>query len=36
MSLEETAVHDGNDVATAARYVPDLRERSVQDVPPTD
>ena len=29
-------LHDDNDFATAARYVPDLRERAVRDVPPTE
>lgn len=26
-------LHDDHDIATAARYVPDLRERSVADMP---
>jgi predicted nucleic acid-binding protein len=29
-------LHDDNDFATAARYLPDLRERVIRDVPPTD
>ena len=29
-------LHDDNDFATAARHVPDLRERTIRDVPPTD
>jgi predicted nucleic acid-binding protein len=29
-------LHDDNDFATAARYVPDLRERPVRDVPPAE
>src|SRR5580693_5449690 len=29
-------LHDDNDFATAARYLPDLRERTIRDVPPTD
>ncbi len=29
-------LHDDNDFATAARYVPDLRERAVRDVPPAE
>jgi predicted nucleic acid-binding protein len=29
-------LHDDNDFATAARYLPDLRERAIRDVPPTD
>ena len=27
-------LHDDNDFATAARHLPDLRERSIHDVPP--
>lgn len=27
-------LHDDNDFATAARYLPDLRERTIHDVPP--
>jgi len=27
-------LHDDSDFATAARYLPDLRERTVQDAPP--
>ena len=29
-------LHDDNDFAAAARYLPDLRERVIRDVPPTD
>ncbi|MDR2987700.1 MAG: PIN domain-containing protein [Nocardiopsaceae bacterium] len=29
-------LHDDNDFATAARYLPDLRERNVRDRPKTD
>jgi predicted nucleic acid-binding protein len=29
-------LHDDNDFATAARYLPGLRERVIRDVPPTD
>jgi len=29
-------LHDDNDFATAARYLPDLRERSIRDAPKTD
>jgi predicted nucleic acid-binding protein len=29
-------LHDDSDFATAARYLPDLRERTIHDVPPTD
>ena len=29
-------LHDDNDFATAARYLPDLRERVIRDVPPGD
>ncbi|HTZ30697.1 MAG TPA: PIN domain-containing protein [Streptosporangiaceae bacterium] len=29
-------LHDDRDFATAARYLPDLRERAVRDVPPTE
>jgi predicted nucleic acid-binding protein len=29
-------LHDDNDFATAARYVPDLRERAIHDVPAAD
>jgi predicted nucleic acid-binding protein len=29
-------LHDDSDFATAARYLPDLRERVIRDVPPTD
>jgi predicted nuclease of predicted toxin-antitoxin system len=29
-------LHDDNDFATAARHLPDLRERAIHDVPPTD
>jgi predicted nucleic acid-binding protein len=29
-------LHDDNDFATSARHLPDLRERSIRDVPPTD
>jgi predicted nucleic acid-binding protein len=29
-------LHDDNDFATAARYLPDLRERTIRDIPPTD
>jgi predicted nucleic acid-binding protein len=29
-------LHDDNDFATSAQYLPDLRERSIHDVPPTD
>ena len=29
-------LHDDNDFATAARHLPDLRERIIHDVPPTD
>lgn len=29
-------LHDDNDFATAARHLPDLRERTIRDVPPTD
>jgi predicted nucleic acid-binding protein len=28
-------LHDDNDFATAARYLPDLRERNISDVPST-
>jgi predicted nucleic acid-binding protein len=27
-------LHDDSDFATAARYLPDLRERAVHDAPP--
>lgn len=29
-------LHDDNDFATAAHYLPDLRERSIRDAPKTD
>jgi len=29
-------LHDDNDFATAARHLPDLRARSIHDVPPTE
>ncbi|HET9899444.1 MAG TPA: PIN domain-containing protein [Streptosporangiaceae bacterium] len=29
-------LHDDNDFATAARYLPDLRERNIRDVPKED
>ena len=29
-------LHDDNDFATAARHLPDLRERTVHDAPPAD
>ena len=29
-------LHDDNDFATAARHLPDLRERVIRDVPPTE
>jgi predicted nucleic acid-binding protein len=29
-------LHDDRDFATAARHLPDLRERAVRDVPPTE
>jgi predicted nucleic acid-binding protein len=29
-------LHDDNDFATAARYLPDLRERTIREVPPAD
>jgi predicted nucleic acid-binding protein len=29
-------LYDDNDFAAAARYLPDLRERAIHDVPPTD
>jgi predicted nucleic acid-binding protein len=33
---ELVMLHDDNDFATAARYLPDLRERSIRDVPRAD
>jgi hypothetical protein len=29
-------LHDDNGLTTAARYLPDLRERAIRNVPPTD
>jgi predicted nucleic acid-binding protein len=29
-------LHDDNDFATAARYLPDLRDRTIDDIPPAD
>jgi predicted nucleic acid-binding protein len=29
-------LHDDNDFATAARHLPDLRERTIHDAPPAD
>jgi hypothetical protein len=29
-------LHDHNDFATGARYLPDLRERVIHDAPPAD
>lgn len=29
-------LHDDNDFATAARYLPDMRDRNVDDIPPAD
>lgn len=33
---EHVVLHDDNDFATAARYLRDLRQRSVYDTPPAD
>jgi PIN domain len=30
-----TVLHDDKDFATAGRYLPDMRERAIHDVPPT-
>ena len=34
--LDLVVLHDDNDFATAARFLPDLRERVIRDVPPAD
>jgi predicted nucleic acid-binding protein len=34
--LDLVVLHDDNDFATAARFLPDLRERVIRDIPQAD